>query len=163
MPSWNGIALFQEDPVSSTELDLFTDASKVGCGGMLSQKWFSLRWPQHFLLYDINFLELFAIYVAISTWGTVLANKQIMVFCDNLDVVTIWRSGTCKNKHIMNLMRKLFHMCASHNINLFTKHIPGHCNILADHLFRLQEEKFHHIHGSAEDHPSMVPNTIWDI
>ena len=42
MPFWNGIALFQEDPVSSTELDLYTDALKVGCGGLLSQKWFSL-------------------------------------------------------------------------------------------------------------------------
>ena len=161
MPSWNGIALFQEVPVTSIELDLFTDASKIGCGGMLSQKWFSLAWPNKFLLYDINFLELFAIYVAISTWGVVLANKQIMVFCDNLDVVTIWRSGTCKNKHIMNLMRKLFFVCASHNINLFTHHIPGHCNILADHLSRLQMGKFRH--GSAEDQPSIVPGRIWDI
>ena len=55
MPVWNGVSLFQEDPVSSIELDLFTDASKVG--GEFNQKWFSLSWPNKFLSYDINFLE----------------------------------------------------------------------------------------------------------
>ena len=61
MPVWNGVSLFQEDPVSSIELDLFTDALKVGCGGVLNRKWFSLSWPNKFLSYNINFLELFAI------------------------------------------------------------------------------------------------------
>ena len=85
MMVWNGVSLFQEDPVSSIGLDLFTDASKVGCGGVLNRKWFSLSWPNKFLSYDINLLELFAIYAAISTWGTLLTNKQIIVFCDNLE------------------------------------------------------------------------------
>ena len=73
MPVSNGVSLFQEDPVSSIELDLFTGASKVGCGGVLNRKWLSLSWPNKFLSYDINFLELFAIYAAILNlgyWGT---------------------------------------------------------------------------------------------
>ena len=55
MPVWTGVSLFQEDPVSSIELDLFTNASKVGCGGVFNRKWFSLSWPNKFLSYDINF------------------------------------------------------------------------------------------------------------
>ena len=103
-----------------------------------------------FLWYQ--FLELFAIYAAISTWGTLLTNKQIIVFCEL----------GCKNKH-MKLLRALFFICASHNINLLTKHIPGHCNILADHLSCLQVEQFHLSHGSADNQPSIVPDMIWDI
>ena len=121
--------MFQES-VSSSELNLFTDASMLGCGGIFQNKWFSLAWPDTFLSYDINFLELFAIFVAISTWGSLLKNKQSIVFCGNLDVVTVWKSGSCKNKNVMKLMRALFFRCAVNNINLLTSHIPGNFNTL---------------------------------
>ena len=57
MPVWIGVSLLQEDPVSSIEIDLFTDASKVGCGGVLNRKWFSLSWPKKLFSYDINICE----------------------------------------------------------------------------------------------------------
>ena len=160
LPSWNGIAFFQEDFISSEDLFFFTDASKLGIGGVLYNKWFSAEWPSSFHTLDINFQEMFAIYAALTIWAPLLSNKQIIVHCDNLDVVTIWSKGTTKHSHIMHLIRLVFFICASHNINLIAKHIPGSYNILADSLSRLQVRKFRKLHPSAETEQRQIPTSI---
>ena len=88
--------MFQSDPIPAVDLCLFTDASGKGVGGIFQESWFSAPWPDSFPDADINFREMFAVYMAISLWGHRLRDKQIIVYCDNNDVVTIWSSGTCK-------------------------------------------------------------------
>ena len=106
---------------------------------------------------------MFAVYVAIPLWGNRLRDKQIIVYCDNKDVVTIWSSGTCKVKEYMNLVRKLFFVCASWNINLLAQHIPGRKNKVADVLSRLQVKEFHQLVPDAEPKPTPIPNELWVI
>ena len=142
---------------------LFTDASNLGMGGVFDKMWFSCSWPDHFLEFDINFKEIFAIFAAICTWAKVLLNKQILVYCDNLNIVTVWKTGTCKNPHIMKAIRALFLCCASHNINLMTKHIEGKINTQADFLSRMQVGKFCKVQPLAEKDLCQVPSYIWDI
>ena len=163
LPSWNGVSLFQEELVSSVSLNLFTDASNLGIGGTLGNKWFSCEWPAGFLQFHINFKEVFAIYVAIATWATHLRNKQIVVFCDNLAIVSVWKSGTCKEPRIMKIIRALFFLCASNNTNLICQHIEGHNNVHADFLSRLQVNRFLAAHPDADNSPSRIPTEVWDI
>jgi hypothetical protein len=59
---------------------------------------------------SIIWRELYAIVKAISTWGNELANKRILMYCDNMAVVYIVNSGTSRDAHIMKLVR--------HNITL---------------------------------------------
>ena len=163
LPSWNGVSFFQEDLISTEALMLFTDASNLGMGGVFENRWFVSPWPDHFLGFDINFKEIFAIFAAICTWAKFLANKQILVYCDNLNIVTVWKTGTCRNPHIMKVIRAVFLSCASHNINLLATHIEGKINIQADLLSRMQVGKFHQVQPLAEKDPCQVPTYIWDI
>ena len=163
LPSWNGISMFQEDVISSDSLHLYTDASNIGLGGTLGNQWFSYPWPITFMHFHINVQEVFAVYTAIATWGHQLRNKQIVVHCDNLAIVTVWKSGSCKNPSIMKVIRALFLLCASLNINLLTRHIEGHKNLSADALSRLQVDKFFTINPDAVEDPSAAPVEIWTI
>jgi hypothetical protein len=163
LPAWNGIAIFQEDVTTADSLHLFTDASDIGLGGVFKNKWFACPWPASFSKFHINFKEVFAIHVAISIWGQFLCNKQILVYCDNLSIVSVWKSGSCKDPNIMKVIRALFFSCASFNINLLTKHIEGKKNNLADALSRMQVGKFHSYHPMADDDPSPIPVATWNF
>ena len=134
LPSWNGVEFMQSQPTTSHALQLFTDASFAGFGALFGTHWFSVPWPPGFPEYHINFLELFAILVAVFTWGDNWANQQIVFFTDNQSVTEIWRSGCCKDKDMMRLVRALFLFTARRNINILMKHIPGNVNLLADFL-----------------------------
>ena len=163
LPTWNGVAIFQEDVISSESLNLFTDASNTGFGGVFHKEWFTCQWPESFSQFHINMKEAFAIYAAISTWAHLLHNKQILVFCDNLAIVSVWNSGSCKDPNIMKVIRALFFTCASHNINVLTKHIEGKSNNLADALSRSQVQQFRIEHPTANPNPSPIPDTIWNL
>jgi len=115
------------------------------------------------LSYDINFKELFAVVAAIFTWGHLLQNKQIIIYSDNLTIVNVWKKGSCKQKLIMSLVRKLFLFIAHHNINIIVEHFPGEKNLIADALSRLQVSKFRNICPEAEQHPSNIHSDIWQF
>ena len=61
---------------------------------------------------------------------------------DNMAIVQVWRSGSCKNKDIMSLVRRLFFFIARRNVNLLLKHVPGKLNVDADLCSRLQVDAF---------------------
>ena len=106
---------------------------------------------------------MFAVFVAVSLWGARLRDRQIIIYCDNKDVVTIWSTGTSKNKAYMDLVRKLFFVCATWNINLLAQHIPGRDNYVADRLSRLQVDEFHRMAPEAERNPTPIPSKLWHI
>ena len=157
--------MFQEDTVVSSDISLFTDASNIGMGGVFEDEWFSVEWPSHIAgdQCSTNFQEMFAILTAVTIWGGKLKNKQILIYCDNETAVSIINSGTCKSSKMMIIVRKIFFVCAEHNISIFSEHIPGYSNELADSLSRLQVERFTHLHPTASATPVVVPTTIWNI
>ena len=111
LPSWNGVCFIQSGPTTAASLSLYTDASSLGFGGVFGTHWFSVPCPSHFLsTYDfhINVLELFAIVAAVVTWGHSWRDQQIILFTDNDSIVQVWKSGSCKDKDIMTLVRFCF-------------------------------------------------------
>ena len=163
LPTWNGKELIQSAPVTSYSKKLFTDASLLGFGSVYNNQWFSKKWPAPYKDYHINFLELFAIVASVFTWGHDWANQQILFYTDNLCITNVWRSGTCINKDIMRLVRALFYFTAKNNINILMHHIPGQTNTLADLLSRLQVDRFHRLHPSAESIPTPISPDVWLI
>ena len=143
----------------------FTDASDVGMGGVLGNNWFSVGWPRGFSAdcCSTNFQEIFAIFTAVTIWGSELCNKQLLIYCDNETVVTVINSGTCKNNRIMDVVRGIFFVCAKNNISLFAEHVPGVENEMADALSRLQEERFARLHPTARKNSTPVPRSVWTI
>ena len=162
LPSWNGRAFFPPPPVAAAALGFATDASGVGLGAVFGQQWLYAAWPPAFRAYHINVLELFAVAVAVHCWGGERHDAQILLHTDNMPVVQVWATGTCKCPHIMLLMRRLFFFLAQRNVNLRLAHVPGCQNINADMLSRLQVEEFRSRACGPLPMPTMVPSHVWE-
>ena len=100
---------------------------------------------------------------AIFTWAKLLENKNVVLFSDNLDIVQIWTSGYTTNSQMMKLIRILFLFCARRNIHLSLRHIYGFKNCKADALSRLNISLFKQLHSTAEEEPSQVPTSTWEL
>ena len=72
-----------------------------------------------------------------AKWGHEWANQQILFFTDNICITTIWKTGSCRDKDMMRIIRSLFLFTAEFNINILMKRIHGPSNILVDRLSRL--------------------------
>ena len=99
LPTWNGIAYIQPHPVSSVDLHLFTDASALGIGGVFGNHWFSIPreafhhfpgFPAEHEIFDINFWELLALFVAFLTWEHLFRDRQVIIHMDNQTLVYVW-------------------------------------------------------------------------
>ena len=155
--------MIQHVSVTSRDLELYTDASDLGLGCLYGKKWISARWQQGWDAHHINVRELFAIWVAVHTWGGEWANKQILFFTDSQSMVQVWQVGTSRDKVVMRIIREIFMVTAILNINLIMKHIPGKDNTLADKLSRLQVQAFRMEFPQAEPIPTPIAEEAWDL
>ena len=163
----NGVSIIQENFVTSTELQLFTDASGIiGFGGVFGTHWFYAAWPDKFrnlCSIDINFKELFAIIVAFELWGSHFLNKQILFHSDSQVICDLWKKRSAKDSALLRLLRHLFFRSLDFNCNILITHIPGKVNRLADCLSRLQIEEFRHLASDMDPLPTPIPEFVWDI
>lgn len=160
---WNGAAFFQDPIMTSEQLNFFTDASGLGLGGWFEDRWFSIVLPKTDHTVPIHLLEFCAVAIAIVTWSDKLSNKQVLISTDNNDIVQVWKTGSCKDKALMSLVRKLFLFIANRNINVLMTHVAGKENLFADLLSRLQVVRFLQLHSSALPVPSQIPEEAWEF
>ena len=164
LPSWNGICFIQSEPITSVSISLFTDASGLGCGGFFGTEWFSVPWPEHLKSekwFHIGVQELFAIVVAVFSWGHCWRDQQILFYTDNSSITHVWRTGSSADAAIMKLVRAMFLFCARLNINILMQHIPGSSNLASDALSRLQVHRFHRLRPGSSPYPTTVPSIVW--
>ena len=64
---------------------------------------------------------------------------------------------------MMRVIRAMFFFCAKINLNIMLTFIPGHLNVNADNLSRLQVQKFLRDNPSVNHHPSQIPDDVWKI
>ena len=171
LSTWNGINFFYEPQLmSAADMHLYTDASSTkGFGGFYQGKWFYDTWPKE--LPDISdktlsmaFLELYPIVVAAVLWGKDWSGKRILFHCDNLAAVQILAKGRSKEPIIMKLMRRLVMCAATYNFAIYSEHLPGKLNFLADSLSRFQIEKFRQLAPDSEATATPCPrleDIVW--
>ena len=159
LEDFNGKSFFFNDIwETSHTLHLYTDAAgSAGFGAVFGCHWLHGIWPEMWKTFNIAFLELFPIVLAVHIWGSLMANKRIIVFSDNAAVVDIVNKQTSRLKDIMVLLRDLVLSCLRHNILFQARHIPRLQNSSADYLSRSQVVNFKDIFPETEESPTQIP------
>ena len=162
-----------EDNILSKEIDWYTDASanpKLGAGGYSGSNWFILQWEEKTLKkfnLSINYLELFAVAVAIFNWIGKYRNRHIIIFCDNMSVVQMLNNNSSKCKHCMILIRLVVLKTMWANVKLTLKHVKSENNEYADHLSRLRYKQFrqlaHRRNKLFDNKPTPIPEELWPM
>ena len=138
---------FEERGKTSTELAFFSDVSLnplLGFGAHFDRQWTYGQWPKGFVETrkpSIEYLELYALVVAVFIWGKNLANQRFTIFCDNEAVVHMINNYASSCPNCMVLIRLLVLKTLQYNFRVFTKYVRSQDNDIADCLSRLQ---FHH-------------------
>ena len=78
--------------------------------------------------------ELVPVVLSCAVWGSLLARQNVLLYCDNLSLVSAINKGSTKASIVMHLLHCLWFFCAYFDITLTASHIPGIVNILADQL-----------------------------
>ena len=121
---WNGIALMPKP--SDERIQFSTDAAgSWGCGASWKHHWFQLPWDAQSLPLSISVKEMLPIIMAAAVWGEQWRGRQATCFCDNQAVVAVLSSRSCREDHLMHMLRCLFYIEAYHGFSLRCVHVPG--------------------------------------
>ena len=106
---FNGKSMFlNETFLTSDTLKLFTDSAKtLGFGAVYGSYWLYGSFPAEWKTFNITFLKLYPIVLAVHIWAPRWKNHSILFYTDNLALVSIINNQTSKNPHIMKLLRVL--------------------------------------------------------
>ena len=152
-----------------TVLQIYTDASAnpdLGWGAWCGSKWMWGTWDKPFFHEQspsIDFLELYAVVVAVFAWTSNLANKHVVVFSDNTPTVAVINDKLASSPNLMYLIRFFVLHCMLNNITVQARYLPGKFNKISDALSRFQFQKFHELHPSAEDTPTLCPTFLYPL
>ena len=140
-------------------------AKDLGFGAVFQNRWLFAQWePDYIDKYQpsIDYLELYAMIVAMITWGDHLRNQRIIIFSDNTATVAMINSMTSLCKDCMYLLCLLTLDNLINNRHVFARHIRGVANEMPDALSRLQ---FHHFWKLApptmEKFPTKLSPLVW--
>ena len=118
-------------PVPS--LQLMTDASFHGWGGVLLPYFASGVWPPSYSHLSINWLELMAIRNSLVEFVHLVQGRSVLLMSDNTtSVACIQHQGTYRSSNLMDLTREILEFCRVHSITLIPRHLSGDLNTLAD-------------------------------
>ena len=152
------------------EIYMYTDASrnfKLGAGGVCQRSWFMIQWDPVFMEQhqpSIEYLELYAVVVAVVNWIYRFKNQRIILFCDNISVVYMINRNTSSCKQCLALIRILVLESMLQNVRVFARYVNTKRNTEADLLSRLRIKRFRQITGDKfELFPTQVPDRLWPL
>jgi len=169
MSEHNGVSVFKDMHwYAHGEYEIFTDASgSIGWGIFMHNKWAQGKWGTHFKNEcnnnNITFLEYFPILVSMHIFESILANKKVLLHCDNEAVVEIINSQTSKCPRVMDLVRPFVLQCLKMNTVIRAQHVKGTDNCIADALSRFHMQLFHQLAPEAEALPLPIPPHLWQL
>ena len=109
---------------------LYTDAAMtedLGWGAWWDNHWTWDQWDSEFIQWEspsIDYLELYAVVVAIWIWTPYFANKQVRVNSDNQPTVCVINNKSSHSPSMLTLIRFFTMHCMLNNIHLSAQFIP---------------------------------------
>ena len=118
LTEFNGRSFFIDEAwQSSSKLNLYTDTSgALGFGAVFGSKWCYGKWPSDWAHCNVAILEFYPIVLSLYLWGHEMSNQCVLFFTDNEALVHVINKQSCKDKSLMNFVRKLVSICLRHNI-----------------------------------------------
>ena len=92
---------------------------------------------------SIDFLELYAIFVAVVTWAQMLMDNVVLFRSDNTPAIHALSNKASSSDDMMLLIHYITLFCMTHNINILAKHIKGINNKFCDLLSQFKFQEFH--------------------
>ena len=131
--NWNGRTIQQITP----ELEIETDASKMGWGAYCNGDFTGGRWSQEEKTLHINALELIAATFGVQAFCKDRKVTSVLLKSDNATVMAyVNRMGGTKSPLLTQLVKDLWHWCLQWHIHLRAQHLHGRLNFTADFLSR---------------------------
>lgn len=143
---WCRSILTAYNPTSHGEpqLTMTTDASLIGWGCSMQEATAGGNWTPVEAKHHINYLEMFAVFLALKCFTEQISGKHIKVLIDNTTAVAcINQMGTCHSKQNNSLVYQIWNWCISRHVWITAAYIPGKENITADResrIFRRETE-----------------------
>ena len=103
----------KKETFSAEQLNFYLDASanaRLRFGAIFDNMWIFGQWEEEFIRTvkpSIEYLELVGVVSAVLTWGHLICNKRVIVFCDNISVVSMINTMTSSCCNCMYLLRLL--------------------------------------------------------
>ena len=98
-------------------------AGALDYSAISGHEWFEWSIAQQPL--SIAYKKLFPEVVAATLWGQRWATKWVVIWSDNMAVVSVLRSGTSKDPNVMLLLRCLALLAARKTFAFTTSYTPG--------------------------------------
>ena len=133
LPTFNGTTFFEYRPINVT---MELDASLQGLGARWGNQVYTLTIPLGHNTFNICYLEMLNILLALRVWKDQCSNSKISIACDNQVVVQVLNSGKTRDLTLAAIARNIQFHVATRNIDLKVTHIPGKSNVIADLLSR---------------------------
>ena len=112
-----------------TEAFLFTDSSAVGWGAHMDRR--TASGAAH------NVLELNAIWLGLQAFEDTLHDSNVAIMCDNVSAIAYLRNqGGTRSQQMCRMAIDTCVWAEKRSMTLMPRHLPGHLNVLADHLSR---------------------------
>ena len=154
---------------TSETLDFYTDSSAcetLGFGCIFRSRWMFGQWEPGFIREcnpSIAYLELAALVMAVLTWGKLLRNKRIIIYCDNQSVVQMVNNTTSRCTNCMVLIRKLVLDGMFNNRRVFVRYVASRDNGRVDSLSRLKLNRFRKLAPQANELPDYPTPEVWPL
>ena len=126
-------------PVGTIDVEcyLYTDSSTQGWGAHLQDLTASGIWSQDQAQLHINVLELQAIWLGLRAFSQRVENTRVALMSDNTSAVAYLRNqGGTKSLAMNDLATDICLWSEKRGMTLVPRYLPGHLNVLADHLSR---------------------------
>ena len=140
LASHNGMAWFKKEIDFQVAQVMFTDASDKAAAAIYGQKWTVLEFSKEnawMAKKSIQWRELFAVILALSTFGALLQDSDLVMQIDNQSMQLAILSGKSSEPELMGMIRSLYYYTSIYNINYTTLHLFSAENSAADAASRL--------------------------
>ena len=139
-PQFNGTTTYDHVVIDQMET-LHIDACLTGVGGVWKNNVYMCDIPDDMNQnngYNITHFELINILVALKIWGHLWCHQKVLIYTDNMAVVSIYTTGFTRDDKLAAFVRNIWLYTSRYDIQLVVQHIPGKDNSIADMLSRWQ-------------------------